>query len=142
MALRGCAGTMIQVIEGLPDGVVGLEAVGEVTSADYKEIAGPAVMNALERHPKIRLVHVLDERFTGYTAGGAWQDALLGVAHPRSFERIAVVTDSESIRRLVTLAGWSVPGELKLFPNVEREHAEAWASEGLDASGGTERQPK
>ena len=122
---------MIQLIEGLPDAVVGLEAVGQVESADYAAFAAPAVRHALERHPKIRLIHVLDDRFTGYTAGGAWQDAVLGLAHPRSFERIAVVTDSESIRRLVTLAGWSIPGELQLFPNREREQAEAWASEGL-----------
>ncbi len=38
-------------------------------------------------------MHTLDDRFTGYTADGAWQDALLGLAHP---ERIAVVTDSQS----------------------------------------------
>jgi hypothetical protein len=124
---------MIQLIAGLPDAVVGLEAVGQVESADYEAVAAPAVQGALERHPKIRLIHVLDDRFTGYTAGGAWQDAVLGLAHPRSFDRIAVVTDSESIRRLVKLAGWSVPGELKLFPNREREQAEAWAGEGLDA---------
>jgi hypothetical protein len=123
---------MIVLIEGLPDGVVGLEAVGEVESGDYKTITAE-VARALERHAKIRLIHVLDDRFTGYTTGGAWQDALLGLAHPRSFERIAVVTDSESIRRLVKLAGWSIPGQLRLFPNREREHAEAWASEGLDA---------
>ena len=125
---------MIELIEGLPDGVVGFEAVGEVDSADYKMTAAPAVKHALERHPKIRLIHVLDDRFAGYTAGGAWQDALLGLAHPRSFERIAVVSDSESVRRLVKLGGWSIPGELKLFPNEEREQAEAWASEGLDAT--------
>jgi SpoIIAA-like len=124
---------MIELIEGLPDGVVGLEAVGEVESADYKALAAPEVKRALERHAKIRLIHVLDDRFTGYTAGGAWQDALLGLAHPGSFERIAVVTDSESIRRLVKLAGWSIPGQLRLFPNREREQAEAWASEGLNA---------
>jgi SpoIIAA-like len=124
---------MIQLIKGLPDAVVGFEAVGEVASADYEEIAAPAVKHALERHPKIRLIHVLDDRFTGYTAGGAWQDAALGLAHPRSFDRIAVVTDSEGIRRLAKVAGWSIPGELKLFPNREREQAEAWASEGLDA---------
>ena len=125
---------MIQLIEGLPDEVVGLEAVGTVESADYEAIAHPAVKLALERHSKIRLIHVLDDRFLGYTAGGAWQDAMLGLPHPRSFDRIAVVTDSESIRRLVTLAGWSISGELKLFPNREREQAEAWASEGLDPS--------
>src|SRR5512132_435926 len=124
---------MIQLIQGLPDAVVGLEAIGEVESADYQAIAAPAVKHALERHPKIRLVHVLDERFTGYTAGGAWQDAMIGLANPRSFDRIAVVTDSESIRRLVTLGGWTIPGELRLFPNRERKQAEAWAREGLDA---------
>src|SRR4249920_2477811 len=124
---------MIQLIEGLPDAVVGLEAVGQVESADYAAIAAPAVKHALERHAKIRLIHVLDDRFTGYTAGGAWQDAALGLAHPRSFERIAVVTDSESIRRLATLAGWSIPGQIQLFSNRERVQAEAWASEGLDA---------
>jgi stage II sporulation SpoAA-like protein len=123
---------MIKLIDGLPDGVVGLEAVGKVESADYDAVAAPAVRHALERHPTIRLIHVLDDRFGGYTAGGAWQDAALGLAHPRSYDRIAVVTDSESIRRLVTLAGWSVSGEMKLFPNREREQAEAWASEGLE----------
>lgn len=124
---------MIELIDGLPDAVVGLEAVGEIGSADYEAIAAPAVKQALERHPKIRLIHVLDERFIGYTAGGAWQDAMLGLAHPRSFDRIAVVTDSDSVRRLVTLGGWTIPGELRLFPNREREQAETWASEGLDA---------
>jgi SpoIIAA-like len=123
---------MIELLKGLPDGVVGFEAVGEVEPADYKTV-NAELERALERHPKLRLIHVLDDRFTGYTAGGAWQDALLGLAHPRSFERIAVVTDSESIRRLVNLAGWSIPGQLKLFQNREREQGQAWASEGLDA---------
>ncbi len=123
---------MIKLIEGLPDDVLGFEAIGKVESADYQAVAFPALERALERHPKIRIIHVLDERFAGYTAGGAWQDALLGLTHSRSFERIAVVTDSESIRRLVKHGGWSIPGELKLFANREREQAKAWASEGLD----------
>ena len=65
-------------------------------------------------------------------AGGAWQDAELGLANRRSFDRIAVVTDGGSIRRLVTLAGWMFQGEVKLFPSRERENAEAWATEGLE----------
>jgi hypothetical protein len=48
--------------------------------------------------------------------------------------------DSESIRRLATIAGWSIPGELQLFSNRDREQAEAWASEGLDAPRATELQ--
>jgi hypothetical protein len=123
---------MIGLIEGLPDGVVGFEAVGKVEASDYETVVAPAVKHALEQHSKIRLIHVLDDRFTEYTAGGALQDAMLGLANPLSFDRIAVVTDSESIHRLVTVAGWSIPGKLKLFPNRERPLAEAWASEGLD----------
>jgi hypothetical protein len=123
---------MIELIEGLPNAVVGFEAIGEVGSADYELVAAPAVKHALERHPRIRLIHVLDDRFTGYTAGGAWQDAMLGLAHPRSFDRIAVVSDSDTIRRLVKVAGWSIPGEMRLFANREREEAKAWACEGLD----------
>jgi hypothetical protein len=60
---------MIDVIEGLPDAVVGLAAVGEVDSTDYETVAAPAVKRTLERHPKFRLLHVLDERFAGYTTG-------------------------------------------------------------------------
>ena len=37
---------MIALIEGLPDAVVGLEAVGEIGSADYEAIAAPAVKDA------------------------------------------------------------------------------------------------
>ena len=124
---------MIELIDGLPDGVVGLVAIGQIESADYDTVAAPAVKKALEAHPRIRVIHVLDDRFDGYTAGGAWQDAVLGLAHPRSFDRIAVVSDADSIRRLVTVAGWSIPGEVKLFPNGELEQATAWAIEGLDA---------
>ncbi|MFG1621012.1 STAS/SEC14 domain-containing protein [Kribbella sp. NPDC049227] len=123
---------MIELIDGLPDGVVGLIAVGQVESADYEAVAAPAVKKALEHHQRIRVLHVLDDRFGGYTAGGALQDAILGLAHPRSFDRIAVVSDEDSIRRLVTLAGWSIPGEVKLFPNEELEQATAWAVEDLE----------
>ena len=62
--------------------MVGLEAVGEVTSDDYSSVAFPAVEDALSRHKKISLLHVLGERFTGYAAGGGWDDAKLGAAAP------------------------------------------------------------
>jgi hypothetical protein len=69
---------VIELIEGLPDGVVGLEAVGEVSSDDYATVANPAVERALAQRGKIRLLHVLGDRFTGYTGGGMWDDAKSG----------------------------------------------------------------
>jgi len=121
-------GAVIELIEGLPDEVVGLEAIGEVTSDDYSSTAFPAVEDALSRHKKINLLHVLGERFTGYEAGGGWADAKLGVLHALSWRRIAVVTDLDHIRKQVKRAGWLVPGEMKLFSNAQRTEAEAWVS--------------
>ncbi len=118
---------MIELIQGLPDGVIGLEAVGKVTSDDYAAVT-PALESALATHKKIRLIHVLGDRFTGFTAGGMWQDGKLGLSHAFSFERIAVVTDLDSVRALVKGGGWTIPGELRLFSNAERQQAITWAS--------------
>jgi hypothetical protein len=127
---------VIELIGGLPEGVVGLEGVGEVTSADYSSVAFPAVEDALSRHKKIDLLHVLGERFTGYEAGGGWADAKLGVLQAFSWRRIAVVTDLDHIRHQVRRAGWLVPGEMKLFSNAQRAEAMAWVSAGSHDEGG------
>lgn len=122
---------MIELMEGLPDGVVGIEAVGEVTSEDYDAVT-PAIEGALAARTKIRLIHVLGERFTGFTAGGIWEDGKFGLSHVSSLERIAVVTDRDSVRTLVKAGGWTVPGEIRLFQNAERDEAVAWASSDLE----------
>ena len=75
---------MIQLIKGLPDAVVGLEAIGQVESTDYEAVAAPAVKQALERHQKIRLIHVLDDRATGTTTGGEWKDSMFCLAQHRA----------------------------------------------------------
>ena len=122
---------MIELMEGLPDGVLGIEAVGKVASDDYDAVT-PAIEAALAARTKIRLIHVLGERFTGFTAGGIWEDGKFGLAHVSSFERIAVVTDRDSVRTLVKAGGWTIPGEIRLFPDVERDEAVAWASSDLE----------
>ena len=122
---------MIEVIHGLPDGVVGIEAVGKVTSDDYSVVTA-AIEEALAAHEKIRLVHVLGERFMGFTAGGMWEDGRFGLSHAFSFERIAVVTDLGSVRTLVKGGGWTMPGAVRLFSNAEKDDAIAWVSVDLE----------
>ncbi len=122
---------MIEQIEGLPDGVVGFEAIGDVTVSDYDDFVTPLVERARASHDKIRLLHVIGERVSGHSASAVLEDARLGLANVRSIERIAVVTDIRRFRAFVKAAGWSLPGDLKLFSNAERAEAEAWISEGL-----------
>jgi hypothetical protein len=93
---------MIELIEGLPEGVVGLEAVGEVTSEDYETVAMPAIEGEKARREKLRLLYVLGSRFDGYTAG--------------------------HYRTLIKGFGWLIPGEVKLFSEADLDDAKAWVS--------------
>ena len=120
---------MIELIEDLPDGVVGIEAVGTVTSEDYERVVAPAVERALATGGKIRLLHVIGDRVERHTVEALWEDTRLGLSNVRSIERIAVVTDVARFRALVKGAGWALPGELKLFSNAERADAITWISE-------------
>jgi hypothetical protein len=122
---------VIELIEGLPQGVVGIEAVGTVTSEDYGLVVAPAVERALSARGKIRLLHVIGDRVERHTVEALWEDTRLGLSKLRSIERIAVVTDVPRFRALVKGAGWALPGELKLFSNLQRTEAIDWVSEGL-----------
>jgi SpoIIAA-like len=121
---------VIELIEGLPEQVVGLEAVGKVSAEDYGVVAA-AVERVLATHEQVRLLHIVGDRFGGHSASALLEDARLGLSNVRSIERIAVVTDLRHLRALVKGAGWSLPGELKLFSTADRDAAETWISEGL-----------
>ena len=41
---------MIRFIDGLPENVVAVEAVGKVASDDYKDLLEPALTKAIETH--------------------------------------------------------------------------------------------
>lgn len=122
---------MIELIQGLPGDVVGIEAVGEVTAQDYERVVAPAVARALAAHGQIRLLHVVGDRFTGHTPSALWEDTRIGLSNLQSIERIAVVTDLTRFRTVVKSAGWALPAELKLFSNAERTDAITWISESL-----------
>jgi hypothetical protein len=119
---------VIRLIDGLPDNVVGLEGVGEVSASDYTDVMDPAVDAALAKHDKIRLVYVLGDEFTGYSGGAMWQDTKVGMSHFTSFEKIAMVTDHSAYRNGVKAFGWLIPGEVREYPLAEREAAIAWVT--------------
>lgn len=119
---------MIQLIDGLPDNVIGLEAVGRVEADDYTSTVEPALAAALERHDKLRLLFVLGDEFDGYSGGAMWEDTKLGVAHWTSWQKIAVVTDVQWLAGGIKTFGWIIPGEVKVFSSADLDDAKAWVS--------------
>jgi hypothetical protein len=118
---------MFEPITGLPNGVIGFEAVGNIESTDYEDVLVPAITRAAEAGG-VRLVFVLGDRFTGYSPGAMKEDAGL-VAHAKDWKRTALVSDLGWVTHLVTAFGWMVPGKFKRFALADRAAAIAWAAE-------------
>jgi hypothetical protein len=118
---------MFEPLADLPNGVIGFEAVGEVTPDDFESVLLPAI-EAAAKAGKIRLLFVLGERYTGFKAGVVWEKAKMRAEHIGAWERCALVTDIEWIERIVGLLHFMLPGNLKLFPLAELDGAKAWVA--------------
>jgi hypothetical protein len=118
--------TMLELLDDLPDEVIGVRAIGEVDDDDYEDVLVPAIEDRLTRHDKVRLLYVLGEEFTGYDDGAMWEDAKLGVKTFNSYDKLAIVTDATWVRRTVKAFGWLIPGEVEVFHADSLAAARAW----------------
>ena len=106
--------------------MVALRGTGTVTGDDYKTVLAPAIERATTGGRKAKLLLELGDGFEGYDPGAILADATVGGGHLGSFERIAVVTDAEWIRRAIQLFGGLIPGDVRLFSVAERTAARDW----------------
>ncbi|WP_353814743.1 STAS/SEC14 domain-containing protein [Agromyces sp. SYSU T00266] len=125
---------MIEMLDGLPEGVIGFRAVGTVTAADYREVLDPAMDHAIERTGKLDFVIVLGDEFDHYSLGAMVEDAKL-VGRPLSlWDRAALVTDRDVLIGIAVAFGGLVPGQFRAFPLSHLDDAVAWVGEGAAAA--------
>jgi hypothetical protein len=117
---------MIELLPNLPSEVVGFIASGRVTANDYESVVFPAIESKLEAHGKVRILYQIGPKFSGFTAGAMWDDAKVGLAHLRAWEKIAIVTDVDWIRGAVGIFSFLVPCPVKMFSNSEFAEAKDW----------------
>ena len=86
----------------------------------------PAILEALKRHDKIRLLYQTSVDFIGYDPGAIWEDLKIGVEHPTRWERVAVVTDVDWIVQTMRIFSFLMPCPVKLFPPSELAQAQTW----------------
>jgi hypothetical protein len=119
---------MIEIVEGTPEGVLEIRAVGEVTGEDYERVLVPAVERQ-KRRGRIRLLYRLGPEFEGYTAAAMWDDAKLGMQNLAAFERVAVVSDVAWVAGAVRAFAFAIPCPVRVFANHELAEARAWIAE-------------
>jgi hypothetical protein len=69
---------MIERLEELPDGVIGLRFSGAVSREDYDRAVLPLLEDALRGDEQIRMIVVIDDGFEKFELGALWEDAKFG----------------------------------------------------------------
>lgn len=120
---------MLERMKGLPEDVIGFEAKGEVTGADYEMVLIPAVDEMVARRKNVRLLYHLGDSFAGFDAKAMVDDAKVGLQHRTAWEKVAVVTDVGWIHTAFKAFALLVPGHFRAFHNAELMGARRWVSE-------------
>ena len=90
---------MIQPINNLPANMVGFRAIGDVTKDDFTNVIIPQVNKLVEKTGKLNYLLVLEDSPKEWTAGAWLQDAMMGIKNLTTWNRAAMVTDSEGIKK-------------------------------------------
>lgn len=123
---------MLQFINDLPDDVVGIHAIGEVTRDDYERVLLPRIDELVKRQGEIKYLLVLETDVQNFSAGSWWEDLKLGLKNFTKWNKIAVVTDQKSVEWFTDAFRFFIPGKSKGFPLDEVDKAIKWISEKED----------
>ena len=118
---------MIELVTDLPEDVIGVRLSGKVDANEYKNVIDPAIEAARAKSGKVNALVIL-EPSVDYTLGASWQDMKLGMSHPFSWNRVAVLADDMHWTRLVPVLSVIMPGEFKRFRLDEEKAAKDWVA--------------
>jgi hypothetical protein len=121
---------MIERIDGMPDGTIGLRAGGKLTKDDYLGVLEPALREGIDSG-ELRLLFVIDD-YDGIEVGAIGEDMKTGfkaiVRDHSAWKRFALATDVEWIANAFRLFTWMTPGEVRIFGHDELEEARTWVA--------------
>ena len=116
---------MFKFIEGLPQDVLAIEALGKVTHDDYRNTLIPKAEAMIAKGP-IKMLYVIGKDFAGFELEALWDDGAFGLRHWHDFSHIAVVTDHAWMRAMVSMFKPFFHGNVRLFRLAELPAAKDW----------------
>lgn len=119
---------MIEVIEGFPAYVTAFRATGKVTSEDYHKTINPLVKSVASSSGKINYMLILNTALKNYTLGAWIQDGLLGFRYFSKWNKLAIVTGKNGIKKFTNTFGIFIPCSTKGFKMEEISEAKQWIS--------------
>jgi hypothetical protein len=123
---------MIERIQDMPAGTIGLRAAGKLTKDEYTAVLEPALREGVESG-ELRLLFVLTD-FDGLELSAWPEDFKTGlrtwVRDHSAWKRFALVTDVEWVAKAMHMFVWMTPGEVLIREMDGLDDAKAWIAEG------------
>jgi len=120
---------MIEIMPETEGKVLVVKATEKLTARDYEEVFIPKMNQLIEECGKVRVVVLLDEAFTGWEIGAAWDDASFGIQHRHDFEKMAVVGGSKWLQWATKISFNFMDGQVAIYDIPDFENAVAWVKE-------------
>jgi SpoIIAA-like len=122
---------MVERMNDMPEGVIGVRASGKLTKDDYTGVLEPALKEAMDSGDA-RVVFVLTD-FEGLELGASFEDIKTGLgvefARRKDWKRLAVVTDVDWVAKAMKMFAWAMPGELAVYEDLgQLGEAKGWAA--------------
>jgi hypothetical protein len=117
---------MLERINDMPEGTIGLSARGTVTAADCEEMLLPMVAGGPSSSGRTGVLLLFGPEFDDFEADPVDGYAQFAFHRWRDFGQLALASDVDWLRKAVTLLAPFMRGEVRLFHDYEVEQAKTW----------------
>lgn len=119
---------MIEQLAGIPDNIAAFRASGEVTKDDFTKNVIPVINDLVNKYNELNYLMLIDTPLSNFS-GGAWmEDILLGFSKLTKWNRVAILTDMDTVNWFTDVFSYLVPGEYKGFYPEQLPAAIEWLS--------------
>lgn len=121
---------MITLIPDVPENVAAFRASGEITKEDFEKLVMPHVAAKVNTFKELNYLLLLDTDLDKFTAGAWMQDAFLGLQNLTKWNRAAIVTDKNVVKKFTDAFSVVMPGEFRGFGKEDLASAIYWCAHG------------
>jgi hypothetical protein len=118
---------MFEILPESQGDLIAIKASGKLTADDYEKFLVPKLDKLFAAYGKLRMLVLFSEDFSGWAeVSAAWDDAMIGLQHPRDFKKLALVGAPQWVEWGMRFFALFVPGHAKPFSTDCYDDAIAW----------------
>jgi|SRR6185503_1566113 len=119
---------MLRLIENLPLHVTGIHACYNVSEEEYIELLTELLDNQIQKIKRINILLVLETDIKNFASGMWCGNVRIGLKHFFKWNKVAVVSDQQSLRGYSDLFKYIIPGKFRNFSLAKMDEAIIWVS--------------